>query len=245
MKPKTLVTYGAVFGVGALVAVGGLALGGVFEPNALTPAQTTGQVVVTPSAEGVINIGDITRNTPVFIRGVVEEVSDEDEFVLQDATGSVRVWTGATFFAVTPGEEISVRGFVDGDLLLEVYAQEIIRADGTVVVIGLRGEAATDAPPPTSDATSGVEVTNIGDITRNTPVFISGVVERVSDEDEFVLQDATGSVRVWTGATFFTVSLGEEVSVRGFVDDGLLLEVYAQEITRSDGTVLTIDLRDD
>jgi uncharacterized protein YdeI (BOF family) len=140
MKPKTLVTYGAVFGVGALVAVGGLALGGVFEPNALTPVQMTGQVVVTPSAEAVINIGDITRNTPVFIRGVVEEVSDEDEFVIQDATGSVRVWTGATFFTVSLGEEVSVRGFVDDGLLLEVYAQEITRSDGTVLTIDLRDD---------------------------------------------------------------------------------------------------------
>jgi uncharacterized protein YdeI (BOF family) len=71
-------------------------------------------------------------------------------------------------------------------------------------------------------------------------VTVSGSVQRISDEDEFVLADDSGSISVWTGSQFFTVDQGESVVVTGFIDDDLIIEIYAQEITRADGTVVII-----
>lgn len=83
-------------------------------------------------------------------------------------------------------------------------------------------------------------ITNIEDLVRNTIVTIEGTVTRVNEEDEFLIQDATGSVQVYTGRTFFTVEQGQRVSVRGLVDDATFLEIYADEITLPDGTVVNI-----
>jgi uncharacterized protein YdeI (BOF family) len=99
------------------------------------------------------------------------------------------------------------------------------------------------APAPQASATEAdarEEATAIGDLTRNTFVVVAGTVERVNDEDEFALMDSTGSVRIDTGTTFRTVTPGESVTVTGFVDEDLLLEVYAQEIRLSTGEVIPI-----
>ena len=88
------------------------------------------------TSEGFTAIGDLARNTFVTVQGTVERVTDEDEFLIADESGSVRVWTANSFFTVEPGEVVIVQGFVDDDVFIEIYAQEITRADGTVVTIG-------------------------------------------------------------------------------------------------------------
>ena len=75
---------------------------------------------------------------------------------------------------------------------------------------------------------------------------IKGRVTRILDEDEFRVADATGSIRVYIGwRNRMTIPVGEEVIVRGFVDDDLWSifrpEFYAFEITREDGTVVTLN----
>lgn len=148
MSVKSVVSYVAVFVAGAL-AVGAFVV--VTDPPqtqspevAASETVSSDQTSVPDSTEteesmannetvAVTPIGDLMRNTPVTIAGVVDAVTDEDEFRLVDETGSVTVWTRGTFFAVSPGEQVTVQGFVDDDLILEVYAQQITRADGTVV----------------------------------------------------------------------------------------------------------------
>ena len=83
-------------------------------------------------------------------------------------------------------------------------------------------------------------MTNIGDLVRNTMVTVEGTVTRINDEDEFVLTDSTGSIQIYTGRTFFTVDQGQQVSVRGLVDDGVMLEIYADEIVLPDGSVVKV-----
>ena len=83
-------------------------------------------------------------------------------------------------------------------------------------------------------------LTPIADLERGTIATIEGVVQRISDEDEFLIADTSGSIKVWTGTTFFPVEQGERVSVRGFVDDGILRELYAQQIVRENGSVVQI-----
>jgi uncharacterized protein YdeI (BOF family) len=87
------------------------------------------------------------------------------------------------------------------------------------------------------------ETTRIADLVRNTNVTVVGSVDRLTDEDEFILADASGSVRVYVGPNFVPVNPGDTVTVRGFVDDDFRLEIYAREIVRPDGSTVTLDHR--
>lgn len=87
------------------------------------------------------------------------------------------------------------------------------------------------------------ETTRIADLVRNTNVTVVGSVDRLTDEDEFILADASGSVRVYVGPNIVPVNPGDTVTVRGFVDDDFRLEIYAREIVRPDGSTVTLDHR--
>lgn len=71
----------------------------------------------------------------VTVKGTVDRITDEDEFRMSDKTGRVRVYVGPNWVPVDVGEVITVRGFVDDDIIgpLEIYARDITRADGTVI----------------------------------------------------------------------------------------------------------------
>lgn len=89
-------------------------------------------------------------------------------------------------------------------------------------------------------------ITPIGDLQRGSMVTVQGTVERITDEDEFRLADASGTVRVYVGPNWVPANVGEAVTVDGFVDDDLgPLEIYARSLTRADGTVITFDRRYD
>jgi uncharacterized protein YdeI (BOF family) len=93
-----------------------------------------------------------------------------------------------------------------------------------------------------SAALASGPVTPIGDLQRGSMVTVQGTVERITDEDEFRLADASGSVRVYVGPNWVPANVGEAVTVDGFVDDDLgPLEIYARSLTRADGTVVTFD----
>lgn len=87
------------------------------------------------------------------------------------------------------------------------------------------------------------ETTRIADLVRNTNVTVVGTVDRLTDEDEFILADASGSVRVYVGPNLVPVNPGDAVTVRGFVDDDFRLEIYAREIVRPDGSTVTLEHR--
>lgn len=90
------------------------------------------------------------------------------------------------------------------------------------------------------------EITSIGNIERGASVTLQGEVTRILDEDEFRLQDETGSVRIYIGwRNRVMVEVGEEVTVKGFVDDDLVAyfrpEIYAQQIIRADGDTIILN----
>jgi uncharacterized protein YdeI (BOF family) len=80
----------------------------------------------------------------------------------------------------------------------------------------------------------------IAQIQPGAQVTLEGVVERIPDEDEFVLADPTGAIEVYLGPNRVPVSLGESVTVTGFVDDEGVPDLCASSITRADGSVITI-----
>lgn len=102
-----------------------------------------------------------------------------------------------------------------------------------------------DTPPPGAAAPAG-DVTDIADARPGASVRLQGTVTRILDEDEFRIEDETGSIRVYIGwRNRIPVAAGERVRVRGIVDDDLVgsirPEVYANEIIRADGTVIPLD----
>lgn len=89
-------------------------------------------------------------------------------------------------------------------------------------------------------------VTAIADAQRGTMVTVQGTVERITDEDEFRLADASGEIRIYVGPNWVPAEVGETVIVNGFVDDDLgPREIYARTLTWADGTIITFDRRYD
>ena len=89
-------------------------------------------------------------------------------------------------------------------------------------------------------------ITKIEDVARGNNVVLQGRVTRILDEDEFRLEDDTGSIRIYIGwRNRVMVDVGETVTVKGFVDDDLVNvfrpEVYANELIREDGTTVTLN----
>lgn len=86
----------------------------------------------------------------------------------------------------------------------------------------------------------------IADAKRGSMVTVQGTVERITDEDEFRLADASGSIRVYVGPNWVPADVGETVTVHGFVDDDLgPRELYARTLTRAYGSVATFERRYD
>ena len=89
-------------------------------------------------------------------------------------------------------------------------------------------------------------ITPIADAKRGTMVTVQGTVERITDEDEFRLADASGTIRIYVGPNWVPADVGEKVIVSGFVDDDPgPREIYARNLTRADGTVISFDRRYD
>ncbi|MEM7645083.1 MAG: hypothetical protein AAF366_21605 [Pseudomonadota bacterium] len=98
-------------------------------------------VACTPAMADIIPIEDVQRGQPVTVAGVVDRFHDEDEIRLRDDTGTLRVYLGPQPLALDLGDRIQVSGFMDDDLALdELYAREIVTADGAVIAIDRRYE---------------------------------------------------------------------------------------------------------
>jgi uncharacterized protein (TIGR00156 family) len=128
-----------------LIAVSSLVIAvPVLAADAGTPASTAAAVtsaapVATPAVT-VTSIGDVRRGSMVTVEGTVERILDTDEFRLADATGRIRVDVGyPNFVPVAEGERVRVSGFVDRDVFKEIYAREIVHADGRVTRLDRRG----------------------------------------------------------------------------------------------------------
>jgi len=85
-------------------------------------------------------------------------------------------------------------------------------------------------------AIAAADDTTVAKLVRGQDVTLSGLVERITDEDEFLLRDATGVVPVYVGPNRVPALVGETVTVHGTVDDDGPLEIYATAITLADGT---------
>jgi uncharacterized protein YdeI (BOF family) len=99
---------------------------------------SVGHVRVAVADENITNIAEVNPGASVTLKGKVTRILDEDEFRLEDETGSIKVYIGwKNRVMVDVGETVTVKGVVDNDLVdvfrPEVYARELVREDGTVV----------------------------------------------------------------------------------------------------------------
>jgi uncharacterized protein YdeI (BOF family) len=84
------------------------------------------------------------------------------------------------------------------------------------------------------------ELTTVDQLQPYEPAALQGTVERVTDSDTFVFEDATGSIRVYIGPHRMPVGAGDAVTVNGRLDDDLPREVYADQLVLSDGQVVEV-----
>lgn len=101
-------------------------------------AITHNAIAIDHSSDKIIAIEDVTRGAQVNIQGQVTRILDEDEFRLQDDTGSIRIYIGwKNRVPVNIGETVKVSGFVDDDLVNtfrpEIYASQLVREDGKII----------------------------------------------------------------------------------------------------------------
>ncbi len=200
-------------------------------------------------------IQDLQPYDIVLVEGVVDRITDEDEFRIRDDSGSVTVYIGwRNQMPVRQGERVSVIGIVDGGLLRplrEVYAYQLIKANGHVVelqadrVSAHNATARPAADAPTSGPVVDTPLTSIADVRRGQSVALRGEVTRIRDTDEFVLRDDSGTIEVYIGwRNRMPVRTGDLVTVLGTADDdvfpGRRPDIYANRIVLADGRVVTL-----
>lgn len=84
------------------------------------------------------------------------------------------------------------------------------------------------------------DLTTVDQLRPYEPATLQGTVQRVTESDTFVFEDATGSVQIYIGPHRMPVGAGDSVTVNGRLDDGWPREVYADELVLSDGQVIEV-----
>jgi uncharacterized protein YdeI (BOF family) len=93
----------------------------------------------------VIPISQVRRGQRVTLAGVVDRIRDSDEFILRDDTGRIEIYIGwRNAMPVSMGERVTVFGVADDDVFPgrrpDVYADRILREDGSLVTFDRRDE---------------------------------------------------------------------------------------------------------
>lgn len=94
----------------------------------------------------ISRIDDLQRGEYATVQGEVVRYRDREEILLRDGSGRIAIYLGSPpprQPVAEVGEVLVVSGWVDDDLFdipKELYATEIIRADGTVIELAGRNE---------------------------------------------------------------------------------------------------------
>lgn len=93
------------------------------------------------SEQEVLQIETLRRGQFATVRAEVVRINDEDEMIVRDETGRLRIYVPGVRGLrrlVSQGDILTITGQVDDDLIdvpLELYAERIVRADGTVIEV--------------------------------------------------------------------------------------------------------------
>lgn len=95
-----------------------------------------------------------------------------------------------------------------------------------------------------ASAQDTASIQTINSLKSETIVTVAGTVESIRDEDEFILEDETGSIKIYIGPNRMPVQVGDKVTVEGMLDNDIIKrEIYAYTITDAEGNVTELDRR--
>ncbi|WP_088890188.1 calcium-binding protein [Leptolyngbya ohadii] len=175
------------------------------------------------------------------IEGRVVRLVDEDDFVLRDRTGRILVDLDLDdrLLPLQSGQRVRVVGRLDRDDF-DFDALRVVRPNGTVIYDRFRSQplSVQSSTLARSDRNSSAQQP-IQSPTIPSLQTLTGTVERLVDEDDFVLRDASGRTLIDTDLDDRLLPLlaGEGVTVVGQFDRDDF-DFDALRITRADGTVL-------
>lgn len=86
-------------------------------------------------SETITPIDEAARGAALTVQGAVARVLDDDEVRLADASGDIVVYLGPEAPTIAAGERLTIRGRIDDEWPRELYAREIVRANGDVVAL--------------------------------------------------------------------------------------------------------------
>jgi uncharacterized protein YdeI (BOF family) len=113
--------------------------------------------------------------------------------------------------------------------------KNIINVSLITLALFATGLYASTEPAPAEER----KFDRIADVSRGDLVELRGQVARIADEDEFILQDESGRVRIYIGwKNDLPVERGDTVIVEGRADDSILgfrPEIYARFLELENG----------
>lgn len=198
-------------------------------------------------------INELQRGRLQTLTGVVERITDEDEFILNDGTGRIQIDANLDdrWLPIAVNQTLTVVGRLDGNdfddfddfddndfdngLEDDFDAFKISRVNGTVILDRMPSDA-IDPPSGPNSPSDGTPITP----GRRSPLrTFSGRIERITDEDEFILRSGSRRIRVDANLPNdrrLPLSSGQRVTVLGRFDDDF--ELQAQRISRANGRVI-------
>lgn len=114
--------------------------------------------------------------------------------------------------------------------------------------VPLQVASANPAAPAATARAEDRTFQKVSDVKRGDRVTLRGEITRILDEDEFVLTDDSGRIRIYLGGQKdvdeLDLNRGDTVIVEGRADDdtifGLRPEIYARVIELTDGTRIDV-----
>ncbi len=94
----------------------------------------------------------------------------------------------------------------------------------------------------TQNDQTDLDITKVKELENYKDSYIKGKVIKILDEDEFRLEDDSGTIKVYTGwKNTNIVKKDEIVIVKGKLDPGIINEFYASEIIKEDGKKIELE----
>lgn len=197
----------------------------------------------------VVTIRNLRPGRQQTIEGKVVRLIDDDDFVLRDRTGRILVDLDLDRrLPLQAGQRVRVVGRLDQDGF-DFDAQRVVRPNGAVLfdqfsprTLGFQSNALTRTnsnPDSLTDQRQPTAQQTLQALTIPSLETLTGTVERLVDDDDFILRDTNGQILIDANldARFLSLRAGEGVTVVGQLDPDDA-DFDALRITRADGTVL-------
>jgi uncharacterized protein YdeI (BOF family) len=197
----------------------------------------------------VVPIRNLRPGRQQTIEGRVVRLVDDDDFVLRDRTGRILVDLDLDDrrLPLRSGQRVRVVGRLDQDDF-DFDAQRVVRPNGTVLydrfsvrTLGLQNTSTRSNQ--NSDFLTGQTQPGARQTIQPSAIpslqTLTGTVERLVDDDDFILRDASGQSLIDADFDdrFLPLRTGESVTVVGRVDPDDA-DFDAMQVTRANGTVL-------